>query len=149
MADVKGIKGEKILVQIETAPGSGTFAHDCLINLDRSIEFTADGKDTSLPDCDAPSNPAYRRKIIETVSMAVSGSGKLHTLSVEAWNAWLVSGTSKNARVKIDALAADGGGYWTVPLVLTKFSIEGTFKDYAASSVSLENDGAWTWTDAT
>lgn len=149
MASVKALDGTKLLVQIEATPGSGTFAHDCLINLDRGISFSANGSDTNVPDCDDPSLPAWRQSFIDSISAEISGGGILHTTSSEAFFVWLNSGASKNVRCRIDTTALDGGGYWAGAFKLTQFNITGSRGGTINADVTMINNGPVTWTDAT
>jgi predicted secreted protein len=148
MASVKALDGTKLLVQIETTPGGGVFAHDCLINMERGISFTADGNDVMVPNCENPSLPAWRQKVIDSMSASISGSGKLHTASTETFFTWLTSGLSKNIRFKVDTTGAEGGGYFAGAFKITNFAITGTRGDKAEAEIGLENDGVVTWVDA-
>ena len=150
MAQANAISGKKVLVQIETTPGSGTFAHDCLINLDREIDFTADSADVIIPDCDPNANPVWRQKIINSLSAGISGAGTTHTTSVSTWFTWISTGVSKNIRYRIDTTGALGGGWFSGAFKLTQFkpaSSDGTANPGSAS-ITLENDGPVTWTAA-
>jgi predicted secreted protein len=148
MAAVKTLNGEKLLVQIEDSPSGGTFTHDCLINTDRGIAFSADMQEFTVPDCADPSAPAWKEVLKDGLSASVTGAGMVHTSSLETWFNWLASADTKNVRVKVDALAADGGGYWAGAFHLSAFEVTGTRKDKATASVTLVSSGTVTWTDA-
>lgn len=148
MAAVKTLNGEKLLVQIEDSPGGGTFTHDCLINTDRGIAFSADMQEFVVPDCLDPEAPAWKESTKDGLSATVNGAGMLHTSSVETWFNWFISKDTKNIRVKVDAAGADGGGYWAGAFHLSAFEVSGTRKDKATASVTLTSSGAVTWTDA-
>jgi predicted secreted protein len=150
MAQPKTLNGKQLLVKIgDGGSPTETFASDCLINLDRAFELTADGNDVSVPDCDNPSAPAWREKIIQTLSANVSGGGRLHTSVVEAYFTWLTTGASKNVRLELGGVsAANGGGYFSGAYKLTRFALSGSDGDLATAEVTLESTGAITWTDA-
>ncbi len=148
MAAVKTLNGEKLLIQIEDSPGSGTYTHDCLINTERGIAFSADMQEFIVPDCLDPEAPAWKEVVKDGLSAAINGAGMLHTLSVETWFNWLISKDTKNVRVKIDAAGADGGGYWAGAFHLTTLEVTGARKDKSTVSVALVSSGAVTWTDA-
>lgn len=148
MAAVKTLNGEKLLVQIGDGASPETFTHDCLINTERGIAFSADTQEFIVPDCAAPEDPAW--KVIEKdgLSASISGAGMLHTSSVETWFDWFKDADTKNVRVKIDVAGADGGGYWEGAFHLTGMEITGTRKEKSTVSVTLASSGALTWTDA-
>lgn len=147
MAQVKRLDGTKLLVQIETSPG--VFAHDCLINASRGLSLSASGNDVNVPDCDDPNLPSWREKVIDSLSATISGGGLLHSTSYEAWFNWITGGASKNVRFRIDATAVNGGGYVAGAFKLTGLELTGERGDKSQVSVTLENDGPLTWTDAT
>lgn len=148
MASVKALDGIKLLIQIETAPGSGTFAHDCLISLDRGISFSAEGSDSNVPDCDDPSLPSWRQTFIDSISAEINGGGMLHTTSTENFFVWLTAGTPKNVRARIDTTGADGGGYFAGAFKLTQFNVTGSRGEKITAEITMANHGAVTWTDA-
>lgn len=147
--EMKTLNGEQLLVQIETAANSGVFAHDCLINTDRGIQFSADAKEFTVPNCLTPEDPSWVTVIKDGLKAAVNGAGMLHTASVEDWFNWFKGSATKNLRVKINVPGADGGGYWQGAFHLTNFNITGTAKELATSEVTLASSGAVTWVDNT
>lgn len=150
MAPIKGLKGESLLVQIgDGATPTEVFAHDCLINAERGIQFSSDTTDDTLPDCDAPGSPGWKEVLKDGLSATVTGGGKLHTSSVADWYAWFDSDDSRNCRIKVDASAANGGGYWAGAFKLTQFEVTGERKQYATTSSTLVSSGPITWVDAT
>ncbi|OLP44647.1 phage tail tube protein [Rhizobium oryziradicis] len=148
MAPVKGLKGEKLLVQIGDGASPETFVIDCLINTDRGIKFSSDTTDTNLPDCDNPGAPAWKFRNKDGFSAEISGSGKVHTPSVKLFWDWFNSDEGKNVRVLVDVAVGVGGGYWIGAFKLTDFDVTGTPKEYADCSVTLQSDGVITWVDA-
>ena len=148
MTAVKTLAGESLLIQIGDGAGTETFTHDCLINLDRAFALAADVTDVMVPDCDDAEAPSWKSRFIDGLSGDISGSGKLHTASVETWFNWFTSGDAKNVRVKVDVSGALGGGYFAFAAKLSNFSMSGARKNYADCEVSLVSHGAITWTDA-
>lgn len=148
MALVKTIDGAKILIQVGDGATPEVFAHECLINAERSFALKADGNDVTVPDCDNPTAPAWRQRVIDVLSATISGGGKLHTTSAETYFNWLTSGAAKNVRVKIDTTGENGGGYFAGSFKLTAFSISGVRTDKANCEITLESDGVIAWTDA-
>ena len=149
MTAVKTLPGESLLIQIgDGATPTEAFTHDCLINLDRSFTLGADVTDIVVPDCDDPASAGFKERFIDGISGDISGSGVLHTASVETWFNWLVSADAKNVRVKIDVSGALGGGYFSFAAKLSSFSITGTRKNNSTCEVTLVSHGTITWTDA-
>lgn len=148
MTAVKTLAGESLLIQIgDGATPTETFTHDCLINTDRGINFSADVTDVMVPDCDDPEAPAWKQRFIDGLSGDISGSGVLHTASVETWKTWFDSGDSKNVRVNLNVAGALGGGYFSGAFKLSAFNISGTRKNNSTAEVTLVSHGAITWTD--
>lgn len=149
MAQVKTMTGEQLLVQIgDGATPTEAFAHDCLINTERGISWSASTVDTPVPDCDDPGAPAWITRDKSDVSGTVSGSGLLHTSSIEAWFDWIKSEDAKNCRILTNGVTgANGGGYWSGAFHLTEFAITGNRKELVTVSVTLALTGAATWTD--
>jgi len=147
MAAVKTLAGEKLLIQIEDPAVPGVFVHDCLINSDRGISMSADVTDIMTPDCDDPTLPAWKEIFKDGLQISISGSGVLHTTSVETWFNWMNVDTIKNVRIKLDVSQALGGGYISGAFKLTSFNITGTRKNNSTAEVTLLSHGACTWTD--
>lgn len=149
MAPVKGMNGTSLLVQIGNGGSPETFAHDCLINTDRGIQFQSDTNRQVIPDCADPDAPAWSVITVDGFSATVTGAGMLHTASVSDWHDWFISGDAKNIRVLLNGVTlANGGGYWAGAFKLTGWEISGTRNEKATVSVTLESDGAVTWVDA-
>jgi hypothetical protein len=149
MTLTKTLSGQKLLVMVGDGADPETFAHPCLINTERGIQRTAETTSTPVQDCDDPEKPAVTEVEKVSTSTAVNGAGKLHTPSIKEWNDWLDSPNPKNCRIKADASAANGGGYWQGAFHLTSFEVTGSYKEKCDVSVSLVSTGPVTWVDAT
>lgn len=147
MAQVKTLVGEKLLIQIETAPNSTIFAHPCMINAERGIEFSSETNEFVVPDCDNPSAPGWKELFKDGMSAQVSGGGMLHTTDLEAYFTWMNSDDAKNVRVKIDVPGANGGGYIAGAMKLTSLSISGPRKANTTVDITIQSHGPMTWTD--
>lgn len=148
MALVKVMNGEQLLVQIGNgATPTETFAHDCLINTERGISFSANMSDSLVPDCDSPALPAWLIRHKDGLSATINGAGMIHTASLEDWWTWFNGDATRNVRVKVNVAGADGGGYWQGAFHLSEFQVTGTRKETATVSVTLVSSGPITWTD--
>ncbi|MBL0374035.1 phage tail protein [Rhizobium sp. KVB221] len=151
MAPVKAMNGTSLLIQIgDGATPTELFAHDCLINTDRGIQFQSETNRQTIPDCDTPDALAWQSLSMDAKSATITGAGMVHTASIPEWHEWFDSGESKNVRVLLNAVsAANGGGHWAGKFKLTGWEVTGARNEKATSSVTLESDGAVTWVDAT
>ena len=149
MTAVKTLQGEKLLIKIgDGATPTETFTHDCLINTDRGIAFEADVTEILVPDCDDPSLPGWKQRLKDGLSAEISGAGRVHTASLEAWHNWFNGDIQKNVRVETNGVTgANGGGYWQGAFKLTAWSVTGPRKNLADVAVTLQSHGAVTWTD--
>lgn len=147
MATVKTINGVQLLVQIGDGASPETFGHDCLINTQRGIAFSADTNEFVVPDCLTPEDPAWKEVTKDGLSAQISGTGMLHTSSVKTWFDWFKGPDTKNIRVKVNVPGADGGGYWQGAFHLTAFEVTGDRNAKAESSETLISSGPVTWVD--
>ncbi|MBL4767633.1 MAG: hypothetical protein JKY94_07955 [Rhodobacteraceae bacterium] len=149
MATVDTMNGTKLLIQ----PGDGAdpevFANDCMINSERGIAFQVDTNEFIVPDCDNPSDPAWKEVTKDGLSATISGSGLLHTTSTEEWFGWLAQEDPRNIRIVIGVDVAKGGGYFEGSFHLVSFEITGNRGEKSQVSLSLVSTGVITWTDAT
>lgn len=149
MAEVKVLAGESLLIKIgDGGSPSENFVHDCLINLDRDLSLDADVTEKIVPDCDTPSNPGWKYRYKDGLMGDISGTGLLHTASLETWFNWWKTDTAKNVRAETNGVSgANGGGYIAGAFKLKSISVSGTRKDLAQVSVNLVSHGALAWTD--
>lgn len=150
MAPVKSMNGTKLLIQIGDGEDPEVFAHDCLINTERSFSVEKSTNSFAVIDCDNPDDAAWVERVSDELSAAISGSGVLHTTSLKTWFGYVTSGESYNARILLNGVAAiDGGGHFAGKFKVTNLEITGNRGEKTTVSVALENDGAVTWVDAT
>jgi hypothetical protein len=148
MVAVKTLNGESLLIKIETAPGSGIFVHDCLINTDRSLSLEADVQDILVPDCDDPTLPGWKQRLKDGLSGEISGAGRMHTVSLKTWYTWFNGDAAKNVRVETNGVTgANGGGYVAGAFKLTAYSWTGTRKQLSDVEVTLQSHGPLVWVD--
>jgi predicted secreted protein len=140
------ILGTQLLLKVGNAGSPETFTHPCLINADRSIEFTAGGNKVEVPDCTNPDDPVWTEFVKQTLECALSGAGKLDAVgaTIASYTTWLTSKDPKNVQIWLGTI-----GHWAGAFHLTKFGVTGTRGDKAEVSIGLDSDGAVTWTTAT
>lgn len=145
MTAVPRVTGSKLLVQIGDGASPETFAHDCLINTQRGIQFTSERNEVIMPDCDNPDDPAWKDVELDGFQATINGAGMLYAASIEDWWNWYVSGAAKNVRFNITAT-----GYWEGAFKLPEFNpaAADSNKDTATCTVTLVSTGAVSFTAA-
>lgn len=138
MAEPTTITGDQILIQIETVPDSGTFAHPCLINADRGFSRSANVISEVVPNCSDQNAPAWTSTEVDGLSASISGAGMLDLTSVPEFDDWYESGTNRNVKVKLGGV---GGRTYTGAYKLSQFDVTGSRKTRATASISLVSDG--------
>ncbi len=144
MAKPKKYTGEKLLVQIgdgNVSPGPEVFAHDCLINTERGVEYQTQTQEEYLPDCEDLDAIPDRTVEVTGKGVVITGSGIMHSSSWDEWFAWWKSGANKTVRVKENIPAADGGGTEEGQYKLTALSRTGAYKQNVTVSLTLTSDG--------
>jgi hypothetical protein len=136
MAQPTTIRGSQLLVKIGNAGSPETFAHPCLINTERGIQFQSQGSDVVVPDCDSPEDPAWLEHVKDGLSATVTGAGTLNTGDVDEFDTWFRSADPKNIRVCVGTV-----GYWQFEAHLTEFQVTGTRAEKAQCSLTLRSEG--------
>lgn len=141
MADeIETLDGQQLLIQIEKVPGSGNFEHDCLINAERSIEFSADAIQTVVAKCTDPNAPAWKRTQKDGLTAAISGEGMTHISSLPFFDSWFRGADAYRVRARINKPGVDW--YWQGSFHCMNFRpAGGTRKQVATASVALVSDG--------
>ena len=117
---VAAAAGEALVIGVEVTPGGGTYAAPATVNLQRSLEMTANAQSMVLARTDTPSAPGKTVRAVVSVDWKCSGQGTLNSGDDKVWADWLLSGASKNVQIS-DALT--GALVLTGAAVLTAFSM--------------------------
>ena len=147
MAQAKTSKFSEFLLLLGDGADPEVFAAPCGLT-SRGISFSADTDSTDVPDCSDESLPSWKERDVTSKSASISGSGVMDKTSRALYWAWYDSGDSKNIQIKDPASAADKGGYWSGKAVITSLDFKVDKGQRVSCDISLESDGAWTWTDA-
>jgi predicted secreted protein len=142
MARPTTLSGGKLLVYIEEPVGSNTFVAPCGLTT-KGFNQSVSSNDTNVPDCDDPDLPSYTERDVVALSSQISGSGVLAMEALPLWQAFYASGESRTCRVVLDN---DAGGQWEGDFLLSSFNIGGERGNRASVEITLDSDGAWTWT---
>lgn len=146
MAEPATLRGDQLLIKVGDGADPEVFTHPCLINTTRGISFTTDSNTVIVPDCANPSDPAWSKVIKASMSATVTGAGTLDLASVETYFNLLKSPNAKNLQVVVGVLADTTGGYFAGAFQLTDFEITGERGGLAEVSITLQSDGAVTFT---
>lgn len=148
MAQVKSLKfAEQVLMLGDGATPTEVFAAPCgfeSLTLTVNIETNT----TNLPDCDDPDLPAWLVSDEVSKQMVAAGNGTLDTDSMQIWRDWLMEGGEKNVRWVTSGTAANGGGYFSAPAILTTFEESGERGARWQQSVAVTLNGKPVWTPA-
>lgn len=96
---------------------------------------------TEIPDCDDPDAPVWLSIDEQAKQWVVTGSGLLARQSLPLWRDWDYEGGFKNVRWYTNLLAANGGGYFEAPALLTTFEEQGARNARWQVSVGITWDG--------
>ncbi|MEM6617451.1 MAG: phage tail tube protein [Pseudomonadota bacterium] len=147
MADAQTMRGEQLLIRVgDGATPTENFAHPCMINTERGISFTTQNNQVLIPDCANPTDPAWTRTVKESMSAALTGAGTLHVPDVTEYFAWLQSPDAKNVQVDVGIVSQTLGGYFSGAFDLTEFEISGSRGNLAEVSLTMNSNGAVTFT---
>lgn len=148
MAQVKSLKfAEQVLMLGDGATPTELFAAPCgfeSLTLTVNIETNT----TNLPDCDDPDLPAWLVSDEVSKQMVIAGNGTLDTDSMQIWRDWLLAGGEKNVRWVTAGTAANGGGYYSAPAILTTFEESGERGQRWQSSIAVTLNGKPVFTPA-
>ena len=119
MAAIKYAKGTKLVLKFGDGGSPETFAHMCSFVLSKSVQFTANENTSTIPDCDDLDGVPWEVSEITSKRISLQGSGTLNTPDFDALYEWWDAGESRDMKVVLDVLAANGGviltGAWKLP----------------------------------
>lgn len=131
------IKGTQLYIKIGNGADPEVFAHPCLINTKRGIQFQSQANKIIVPDCDNPDDPAWTEVIKDQLSATISGAGTLDMTDVATYDTWYRGSDAKNVQVWLGTV-----GYWQGAFQLTNLQVNGDRNANADVSLTLESDGA-------
>lgn len=147
MAQAKTIRFAGQLLMLGDGESPEEFAAPCgftSLNLTVNIETNS----TNVPDCDDPDLPAWLESDEVSKQMVVGGTGVIDRDSLQIWRAWLLAGGEKNVRWFTTGTAAEGGGYWEAPGILSTYEETGERGQRWELSVDITLNGAPEWVPA-
>lgn len=147
MAQPTTFAASKLYISLGNGAGPEVFAAPCGLT-SRGFTLTKDTNDVTVPDCDDPDAPAWTERAVRALSGEFTGSGILAAEALPTWQDAYDSTVSRNARVGINAPAADNGGYYLGKFHLTSLRWAGEQGDKINVDVTMVSDGALTWVPA-
>lgn len=148
MARPTTMKGSQLIVELGDGAEPEVFTAPCALNT-KGINFTGTVNEVSVPDCDAPDDPLWVERVINTLSGTVTGSGTLALESYDIWRDWFMSGVERNIRVRLNVPSASGGGYYETRAVLTTFNTTGNQGELATIEIEAQSSGEVVWVPGT
>lgn len=146
MAQAKTLRfAEQVMMIGDGATPTEGFEAPCgftTLNLTVNIETNT----TNVPDCEDPDLPAWLVSDEVSKQMVLAGQGVLDTDAMQLWRAWLLDGGEKNVRWLTSGLAANGGGYFEAPGILTTYEEAGERGQRWNQNIGITLNGKPTFT---
>ena len=147
MAQAKTLRFPDQLLMIGDGADPEVFSAPCgftSLNMTVNIETNT----TNVPDCADPDLPAWLESDEVSKQMQVGGEGVIDTDALQMWRDWLMAGGEKNVRWFTAGAAANGGGYFQAPGILTAYEETGARGERWSLSITVTLNGKPAWTDA-
>lgn len=130
-----------VLIKKGDGASPEVFAQPCLINGSKAIQITANYSEDVVPDCDNPDNAAQILRHADTISIEISGSGKLHQDDAKTYVDLALGSTSANFQIDVGTAGATGAFRISCAFVMTAFSINTERPNTAECDISLSSTG--------
>lgn len=139
-------KFEELILDIETAPDSGTYTPICGL-IDCTVTRTANVDSAEIPDCTDESLPLSIEKQVRSIEVTVSGTGVWAQSSQDMLKNWFYSSATKNIRIRDTNAASGDTEIESGPALLTTLTNTRTKGQKVSSEIELQFDGVPTLTD--
>lgn len=127
MALAKTIKFNNVIVLLESTTVPGTYVAPCGVE-SLTMTVNIETETTNVPDCANPDLASWLETDIVSHQMTIEGEGVLDSDAMQDWQEWWFgthAGLPRNVRFFRNILAANGGGTFTGPAVLSAYSESG------------------------
>lgn len=135
----------QLTIYLENPATPGVWTAPCGFT-SKAFELSKDLTDVVIPDCADPDLVAYVGREVRSLSWSVTGDGVLALESLTSWRSFADATTAWGIRVDIDGAAGSGSGVWEGKAHLESFSISGDLGEKLQVEVSIQGDGALTFT---
>jgi hypothetical protein len=149
MAEATSLAGKSLLIKVSDGEVTPAFAHPCLINAARGIQFGSQVNERRIPDCADPELIAWSKVNKVQKSATITGAGVLHTPDNEFYFDWFDSDDAIAVRVEFSGVVlADGGGWWAGNFKNTQYDVQGEPGDETQCNITLQSHGTVAWVPA-
>jgi hypothetical protein len=149
MAEAKTLPGKSLLIKVSDGGGTPVFAHPCLINTARGINFSSQSNERRIPDCTDPELIAWTKINKISLSAAITGAGVLNTPDNVFYFDWFNSDDAIAVRVEYSGVVlANGGGWWAGNFKCLTYNVQGDLGDEVQVDIGLQSHGAVDWVPA-
>lgn len=140
MAAATTLKFSKFRVLLGDGASPETFDAPCGFNA-RALNRSKTLNEIDIPNCDDEDAPAWVGRDVRSLSWSVTGEGVLAEESIQMWEDFFDSTTSRNVRIEIE-LPSTAGVMAKVGLAhLSTFNIGGNRGEKVTVNVELQGDG--------
>lgn len=146
MATAVTEKYEEMILDVETTPGSGTYAPICGL-IDVTITRTANVDTAEVPDCDDESLPLSVEKQVRSIEVNISATGVWARSSQDMLKTWFYSSATKNIRLRDTAAASGDVEVESGAALLTTLTNTRTKGQKVSAEIEVQFDGVPTRTD--
>lgn len=148
MAQPTTARPGRFIIMLGDGGDPETFSAPCGFT-SKSATWSRSLAEVSIPDCDAPDDPFWQSRDVESMSFSVSGEGVLAAEAVPTWLAVLGTINSVNVQVEITYTGA-GVLLVTGALQLESLEVGAQQGQRVSINVSMQSDGIMTttWTPA-
>ena len=140
MARAQTANFHQMVLEVETAPGSGTYAKLCGMT-SRGINRQHNMQTSEVPDCDDESLPAAVERAVQSSEVTISGSGVWASQSHETMLDWWYDGQTKQIRVQHVNAAVGDTEYETGNAYLVSISNQAERGTKVTAEIAIEFDG--------
>lgn len=129
------------VLEVEDAPGAGTYTARMCGFTQKGLDLTAQTSTALVPDCDNPEAPAWDLSGISSLGGKLTLSGVSAEEDEIFWHTWFDSGQSRKVRIRKPGVSFRQG-----PALLTSLGESVQLRQDAnlvQRSITIENAGAW------
>lgn len=149
MAQANTIRFGRCFILIGDGATPEVFAAPCGFS-ELTMTINIESNTVNIPDCEDPDLAAWLATDIVSQQMTLQGTGVLDQQAMQMWQDWWLDGGAeeRNVRWFRDLTAANGGGYFEAPAVLTAYEETGSRGQRWQNSVGIALNGKPTFTAA-
>lgn len=125
MAQIKVTRWSQLVLKVGNGATPEVFTPLCTINAARGINFNANTTEDSIPDCDDLQKLQWLIREKVSLSVDVTGAGKVHKKDVKTLVNWWQSPETQNCIVVLDDADPDNVIQFQGAYHLTTFSMAG------------------------